>query len=45
MDESHNRGQGQLVLCQYPQEMPSTLSRDIFLFSLHDQDFLAKCLS
>ena len=35
----------QLALCSYPQKTTSTLSGDTSLFSLQDQDFLAKCLS
>ena len=35
----------QLTLCSYPKETISILSRDIFLFGLQDQDFLAKYLS
>ena len=45
VDDWYNSVQKHLFLYEYPVENTSILSRDIFLFSLQDEEFFAKCMS
>ena len=45
IDDCYHEVQKQLALYGYLQETVNILSREIFLFGMHDQHFLLKCLS
>ena len=44
-DEYYALLQNQIALCQYPLETCNILERDVFLFSIMDQQFMLKCIT